>query len=95
MSNFFDTVRSLQEDDGHMWRHVSGQTTGWAHEASRTVRTQQDHAEAAAAHGRAAYGHEKAAAGYPEGSFGRNYHTQMSQHHSNLEKLHTTGSTQA
>jgi hypothetical protein len=87
MSNFFDTVRSLQEGELH-WHQMAPQFSNFAHDASRVASGRQGHFDAAGEHGRAGFAHEKAAASHPEGSFARKYHSQMAQHHYGMEKLH-------
>ena len=90
MSNFFDTVRSMQE--GAAWHQLAPQFSNTAHDASRIARGTQGHYDAAGEHGRAGFAHEKAAAEHPEGSFNHKYHSQMAQHHYGMEKLHATQS---
>lgn len=84
MSNFFDTVRSLQEAT---WGQEADQLSQIAHSATRSGRDYRTHMDAHHAHARASHFHEKAA-GETQHEFTRKYHEQMSKHHDILSNLH-------
>lgn len=86
MSNFFDTVRSLQESN---WERYAPQLSNTAHDASRTARDYQSHTDAANEHGHAEFAHSKSAESLPPDTFAHKYHKQMAAHHGAMGKLHT------